>query len=339
MYLSEILPKDSRGTFLSSFFLLQLFGSLTARALLPADSIQAAKVAQHLAYVGGLGAVAVGALFLVLLVLVPESPRWLLQRQRKARALRALEMLGESSMEAGAIVVQQSEIYLPHRLLVRGGGATQAADGEGLCTRLFSSHGLDFAGVLACVLAAVFVGGESIFFFSGDLIGAVICDNRLSLLAVSIAKVLGGISCILVVDSWGRRPLLCFGTSVAATGYFFLMMGYLWGGAGSPVSRFGFPSSSSTIAPSQACSFIPGDEGGSGLLYFFPTVFYFLGLLFVVFGLSSSWIPLLYLLVCELIPTCVRGVAVGMCLSLFFFLKATSLLLLGSTLFQSYAGA
>lgn len=60
---------------------------------------------------------------------------------------------------------------------------------EGLWSRLFVSHGLDFAGVLACVLAAVCVGGESLLFFSGDLVGAMICDTHLAMLAVSIAKV------------------------------------------------------------------------------------------------------------------------------------------------------
>lgn len=72
--------------------------------------------------------------FFAVLLLVPESPRWLLQRQRKAKALRALEALGESSMDAGSIVVQQSERYLPHRQVPREGGGRGgglAAPGRG----------------------------------------------------------------------------------------------------------------------------------------------------------------------------------------------------------------
>lgn len=41
-------------------------------------------------------------------------------------------------------------------------------------------------------------------------------------------QALGAISCILLVDSWGRRPLLHLGTSVAALGYFCLMVSFFF---------------------------------------------------------------------------------------------------------------
>lgn len=81
-------------------------------------------------------------------------------------------------------------------------------------------------------------------------------------------------------------------------------IGYLSGGEASPLSRDSFPSSS-LAATSVACPLV--GARGSTVLSFLPTVSYSLGLLFVVFGLSCSWIPLLFLLVSEVcLRSCLR---------------------------------
>ncbi|PFH32746.1 sugar transporter ST3 [Besnoitia besnoiti] len=298
-YVAEISPFESRGALLVSSQIFAIFGSLCAYGVV--SYVQASAWRYLGGSLGGLAAVQL----LLLLFFVPESPRWLIQKEKPAKAMHALEALGADEGRAGDIIVQQ-EGRIPPRVARQ----TQRYCHE-TCSLLVVDHGWQLLAALGCAVAAVFAGcsfGQPLYGVNTARI--VLCDTRLANLAAWAAKGLGVIIAFILVDSWGRRPLLLVGTGTAAAAFAVLMMGFIWH---AHVNEFALHEAGSE-------SFNPCSEGGAPAGFLPFGVLVGLGLLFAVLGQNLGWSSLLLGVVAEITPTCLRGLIIGFTMSLFFCL-------------------
>ncbi|HUI58612.1 MAG TPA: D-xylose transporter XylE [Steroidobacteraceae bacterium] len=140
------------------------------------------------------------AVFLLLLLFVPDTPRWLVLRGRSAEALAQLSrVLGES--EARSIVS-----HIERTLVVRAG-------------RLFS---FGVPVVLVGIMISVFqqfVGINAVLYYAPLMfqnMGASTDSALLQTVVVGGANTIFTLVAIFTVDSWGRKPLLITGAVIMA---------------------------------------------------------------------------------------------------------------------------
>jgi SP family xylose:H+ symportor-like MFS transporter len=139
-----------------------------------------------------------------LLLLVPDTPRWLVMKGRQAKALEILQRLG-SHEEARSTV---AEIEGSLRV-----GSSQAAP------RLFAFGSLVIvAGIMLSVFQQ-FVGINAVLYYAPLMfknMGATTDTALWQTIIVGLANVIFTVVAILTVDRLGRRPLLIIGALVMA---------------------------------------------------------------------------------------------------------------------------
>jgi MFS transporter, SP family, xylose:H+ symportor len=144
------------------------------------------------------------ALFMGLLLLVPDTPRWLVMKGRQAKALEILQRLG-SHEEARSTV---AEIEGSLRV-----GSSQVAP------RLFAFGSLVIvAGIMLSVFQQ-FVGINAVLYYAPLMfknMGATTDTALWQTIIVGLANVIFTVVAILTVDRLGRRPLLIIGALVMA---------------------------------------------------------------------------------------------------------------------------
>jgi len=148
------------------------------------------------------GAEAVPAtLFLLLALVIPESPRWLLKRGRTAEAQRILTRIGgeayarteiddvEATLRGEHQVVHYSELLKPHMLKVLA---------LGIFIAVFQQW---------CGINVIFNYAEEIFKAAGyDVSGMMF-----NIVITGIVMLVMTFVAIGIVDRWGRRPLMLLG--------------------------------------------------------------------------------------------------------------------------------
>ncbi len=229
MYISEFAPAKLRGRLVALFQLLIVVGILAAyftnwRLLEFAKAHPAAfggggilhRVLVGEVWRGMFGAEMIPAgLFFLLLFFIPESPRWLAQKGRAERAFGILARVAGRE-EARA---QMSEIQ------------AALAQEEGRFRELFRP-GLRKA-LLVGVLLAVFgqlSGVNIVVYYGPKILKAAGFEDIAALLGqvgFGLINLVFTIIALLVIDRWGRRPLLIGGmavvtVSLAAIGGLFL---------------------------------------------------------------------------------------------------------------------
>jgi len=204
LYISEIAPANIRGRLVTYYQFAITLGILIAYLS------NAALVNYNSGVEGGLfhneiwramfGVGAVPAiLFLLGLFIVPESPRWLIQKGRTDEGLRIIRSI--SGSEAAANPTEQTvhregsykEIFAPNMrraLLI------------GILLPLFSQ----FSGINAIIYY-----GPSIL----SNAGISLSNSLISQIIFGAANMLFTLVAIWKVDSWGRRPLYLWGTAGA----------------------------------------------------------------------------------------------------------------------------
>jgi MFS transporter, SP family, arabinose:H+ symporter len=227
LYISEISPPAVRGRMVALYQLSITVGILCAY-FANAWILEGARAAGEVAgdglwslifhrewWRGMLGAETVPALiFLLLLLAVPESPRWLITRGRELAGRRILERL----FEPNAVESQIAEI----KSLTEGGGTRlkmllqpglKRAVTIGVLLALFTQ----FSGINAFIYYGPRILEEAGFMISEALGGQVI---------IGIVNVVFTFVAIAYIDRLGRRPLLVWGVSgillsLAVTGALF----------------------------------------------------------------------------------------------------------------------
>ena len=216
MYISEFSPPRLRGRLVALYQLSIVLGILAAYfsnwlllgfAQGHADAfggtgwlhrILVAEVWRGMFGVGMLPA----AVFLLLLFLVPESPRWLLKAGREAPALRILARVG------GAETARQ-EIAEIQAALAHEGGSVAELFKPGLRLALIVALALSIFGQMTGVNIVVYYG-PTILEAAGFAMGSAMQYQ----VALGLINLIFTLLAIWKVDRWGRRPLLIWGMSV-----------------------------------------------------------------------------------------------------------------------------
>ena len=275
MYISEIAVAKHRGRLVSLYQLAITIGFLAAYIVnfallnhaaeaMPTASLWS-KVFVTEPWRGMLGAETVPALlFLVILFLIPESPRWLVARGRTDRALAIQTRISGSETDARGELSQTIErlerekgsewkfLLRPNMLKAVAIGAAIAILGQ-------------FMGV-----NAVLYYGPSIFEQSGLSAG----DSLFYQVLVGLVNMLTTVVALVIIDKVGRKKLVYFGVS----GMILTLLAISW--------YFTF---------------------GAGMSSIFLLVFFLLYIFFCAISISA----VIFVLLSEMYPTKVRGLAMS----------------------------
>jgi SP family arabinose:H+ symporter-like MFS transporter len=218
MYISEFAPPKRRGRFVACYQLSIVIGILLAYLsnwviLRFAQGYSAAGGSNHLLgwilvrehWRGMFGAeVLPAALFLGLLLLVPESPRWLIKSGRQSAGLEVLSRISGPR-------VAQREMEEIQRGLHQQESSFSELLRPGLRTALLVGVMLSVFGQLSGVNIVVYYGPKILmaagYGDAGALLGQV---------GFGLINLLFTVVAMLVIDSWGRRPLLIGGMAAVA---------------------------------------------------------------------------------------------------------------------------
>jgi SP family arabinose:H+ symporter-like MFS transporter len=206
LYISEIAPAKIRGRLVTYYQFALTLGILVAylsNAWLVSYANGAADGSLFKAEIWramfGLGAIP-AILFLVGLFVVPESPRWLIQKGRKAEGLDIISRI--SGHEASSTSTE----HAVHR--------------EGSYKELFAP-GMRKALLIGILLPlfSQFSGINAIIYYGPSILsnaGISLSNSLISQVIFGVANMLFTLIAIWKVDSWGRRPLYLWGTAGAA---------------------------------------------------------------------------------------------------------------------------
>jgi SP family xylose:H+ symportor-like MFS transporter len=139
-------------------------------------------------------------LFLVCLIFVPDTPRWLVMRGRDADAMHILRRLGaEAEAQATLAEIKQS-LVVPTEKLFAFGGLVIAV------------------GVLLSIFQQL-VGINAVLYYAPLMfsnLGASTDSALLQTIVVGAANVIFTFVALFSVDRWGRKPLLITGAVIMA---------------------------------------------------------------------------------------------------------------------------
>jgi SP family galactose:H+ symporter-like MFS transporter len=202
LYLAEVAPENTRGAMISLYQLMITIGILVAFLSDTAFS-----------YSGNwrwmLGIIALpGALFLLSLFMLPESPRWLIMCNRKDEALAVLQRLRNSAQ-----VVEREAADIEEQLRTPQHGWRLFLENR----NFLRSVGL---GVML-QLVQQFTGMNVVMYYAPRIFEGMGYDTVSQMwftAAVGLTNVLATFIAIGLVDRWGRKPILYVGFSVMAIG-------------------------------------------------------------------------------------------------------------------------
>ncbi|HEX4911723.1 MAG TPA: sugar porter family MFS transporter, partial [Permianibacter sp.] len=140
------------------------------------------------------------AAFFVLLFFVPESPRWLVMKQREAEAKAVLQRL-TSETEAQTVLTEIK-------------GSLQVSS-----DRLFAFGGLVIVVGLLLSIFQQTVGINAVLYYAPQMfqnMGASTDSALLQTLIVGSANAVFTLVAMFTVDRWGRKPLLILGAVMMA---------------------------------------------------------------------------------------------------------------------------
>jgi len=140
------------------------------------------------------------ALFLLLLLMVPETPRWLVMKGRKEQAHGVLLRL-TNPVEARQVLddIEGSVSHTSGRMFAFGGVVI-------------------FVGVMLSIFQQ-FVGINAVLYYAPLMfknMGASTDVSLLQTIIVGVANIVFTIVALVTVDRWGRKPLLVLGALVMA---------------------------------------------------------------------------------------------------------------------------
>ncbi|HEY9260538.1 sugar porter family MFS transporter [Chitinophaga sp.] len=228
LYISEIAPGKRRGALVTYYQLAITIGILCAylsNLFLQRNAIAHAGSGSgllHWLFIENvwrgmfLVALIPATAFALLLLIVPESPRWLVQYGKTAEALSVLRKISDEQ-EATAELKAIRE------------AASQPRGGLSELLRLPLRKLLALAMILTALSQLSGING--IIFYGPTIMksaGIVTNDALLYQVILGLANAVFTIVAIVKVDSWGRRPLYLYGSIFSAlalllTGFCFLM--------------------------------------------------------------------------------------------------------------------
>ncbi len=234
MYIGEVTPAEMRGRFVSLNQLTIVIGMVLAQVVnwavarnMPADFTDQQILHSWYGQVGWrwmFGAEAIpAAAFLVMMFLVPESPRWLVKNGRSDIAEQILNRIG------GASYGQREIAEIRHTLSQEEIGHVRFRD--------LLDPRLTRVVVIGVVLAALqqWCGINVVFYYAEDVFKAAgysVSSIMLNIVYTGLIMLVFTFVAIHTVDRLGRRPLMLTGTAGLAVLYAVIGASFLFGSTG-----------------------------------------------------------------------------------------------------------
>lgn len=217
LYISEIAPAAIRGRLVTYYQFALTFGILVAylsnAALLnmvspegigasAPESLNELFGTEVWRVMFGIGVIP-SLLFLLGLLLIPESPRWLIQKGRIAEGVSIISRITNKTIE---------EVQLDQ--------STQKVTKEKGSYKELFAPGMRKALLIGILLPlfSQFSGINAIIYYGPSILsnaGISLSNSLISQIIFGVANMLFTLIAIWKVDSWGRRPLYLFGTAGA----------------------------------------------------------------------------------------------------------------------------
>jgi sugar porter (SP) family MFS transporter len=202
IYIAEVSPARFRGRLVAMNQLNIVLGILIAFL---SNYIMAQILPPETAWRWMFGIVAVpSVVFLLVTLILPESPRWLAVRGHRERAVAAMTRLGFSDPAAELVRIEAAD-------------TREAAKGT---PRLFqASHSLPVACAIAIAMFNQLSGINALLYYAPrifELAGAGADSALLQSVAVGGTNLLFTALALFLIDRFGRKPLLFVGSIVCA---------------------------------------------------------------------------------------------------------------------------
>lgn len=202
LYLAEVAPEYIRGAMISTYQLMITIGILVAFLSDTAFSYNGA-------WRWMLGIIAIpGALFLLGVLFLPDSPRWLMMRGRRQEALDVLQRLrGDHEVVAREAADIEEQLKTPQR-------------GWHLFQENHNFRRSVWLGVLLQVMQQ-FTGMNVVMYYAPRIFREMGYDTAAQMwftALVGLTNVLATFIAIALIDRWGRKPILYTGFAVMAVG-------------------------------------------------------------------------------------------------------------------------
>lgn len=282
LYISEVAPAKIRGR-LTTVQQVMIITGLTAAFLVNYFLAQAA--GDSLGEVGGLPAwrwmylaqAAPAAVFLVALLFIPESPRYLVNRGREDEARAVLTRLfgaEEADRKVGEI-----------RASFAGDRAPSLSD---VLAKGTIFRPIVWAGILLATFQQ-FVGINVIFYYGETLWRLAGVSEEVALernIISGIASIAAVFAALLLIDRIGRKPLLLIGSAGMAVTLG--AMTFAFSGAGSDAAG--------NLTLSESAGWIALVAANLYVIFF-----------------NFSWGPVMWVMLGEMFPNQIRGSALAVC--------------------------
>lgn len=208
IYIAEVSPAHVRGRLVALNQLNIVFGILLAFI---SNYVIAGLLPPDIAWRWMFGIVTVpSALFLVVTLVLPESPRWLVSAERDTRAVTIMERLGFPD-PAG-------DVHHMREAAAREDAATRAKP------RLFArAHSFPVTCAIAIAMFNQLSGINALLYYAPhifELGGAAADSALLQSIAIGGTNLVFTIAALFLIDRFGRRPLILFGSIATAAALF-----------------------------------------------------------------------------------------------------------------------
>jgi len=204
LYLSEIAPTAIRGIIVSCWQLFLAIGQVIGACVAQGTKGIESSVSYRIPIALNIGIVAI---IVVGMFLVPESPRWLINKDRDAEARKALRRINKTQDNPEAVVEAEFNTFVQSRTDERELAKTQKGGWSELINNPVERR--KFLTVLGILASQQISGVQMIFSYTTTFFRSVGVSNEFMVtIIVDIIEVVGVLLSFPLVTRYGRRPIL-----------------------------------------------------------------------------------------------------------------------------------